>query len=603
MTSADIAPPAAARLPGLSAREQMVLTVMAGFALCLALCAPRVADIWTTGNFYDSDDAMRMVEVRDFLGGQGWYDLTQWRLDPPQGSFMHWSRVVDLPLALLLRCFQLFATGEVAERLARICFPLCLQATLLAGSAWLGRILFGDKGVAPVVALTVLSGFMLGQFVPGRVDHHSAQIILLVLMTASMASALCASRARMAAVSATCIAVSLSISIENLLFICAVFAAPPLLWIARGRLARPLLLWFAGGLAVAIPLCFALFNAPSRWSIASCDAFSASYVAIAFGAALLSAGLAAARRFEATIAGRLCAAGALGALIGAPLLAWSGHCLIDPFEGLDPAVRDIWLSNVGEARTALRHFALFPKSIQTILLPALLGLAGLAVAIAQSRHTARDRFIFLFALSAMGCLGTAFMIRAATSLAPLVLTGCAYFVVQLGDWLVVRKWQKSTATAVALCATLPLSQIGWAMAPALYPERADAGSGPKACLEASSFAPLARLPAGLALASIEAGAYILEHTPHSVVTASYHRNNHGNRLAIDAFSATPAAAQAIVAASGAQYIFVCGGNKELAIIAARAPESLAAALLKGEAPVWLRPVQAPETPYRVYAVK
>jgi len=44
-----------------------------------------------------TDDAMRLVEVRDLLGGQSWFDLTQYRLAPPEGVRMHWSRLIDLP--------------------------------------------------------------------------------------------------------------------------------------------------------------------------------------------------------------------------------------------------------------------------------------------------------------------------------------------------------------------------------------------------------------------------------------------------------------------------------------------------------------------------
>ena len=31
----------------------------------------------------DTDDNMRMAQVRALLGGQGWYDLRQYKLDPP----------------------------------------------------------------------------------------------------------------------------------------------------------------------------------------------------------------------------------------------------------------------------------------------------------------------------------------------------------------------------------------------------------------------------------------------------------------------------------------------------------------------------------------
>src|SRR5207237_198918 len=38
----------------------------------------------------DTDDAMRMVTVRDLLAGQNWLDHTQYRLNTPFGADIHW---------------------------------------------------------------------------------------------------------------------------------------------------------------------------------------------------------------------------------------------------------------------------------------------------------------------------------------------------------------------------------------------------------------------------------------------------------------------------------------------------------------------------------
>ncbi|MBW7946896.1 MAG: hypothetical protein H3C60_10760, partial [Sphingomonadaceae bacterium] len=45
----------------------------------------------------DTDDAQRLMQVRDWLGGQAWGDVDQHRMNPPAGADMHWSRLVDLP--------------------------------------------------------------------------------------------------------------------------------------------------------------------------------------------------------------------------------------------------------------------------------------------------------------------------------------------------------------------------------------------------------------------------------------------------------------------------------------------------------------------------
>ena len=55
----------------------------------------------------DTDDAMRLTEVRDFLAGQNWFDLVQHRLNTPYGGLIHWSRLIDLPEAVVVGLLRL----------------------------------------------------------------------------------------------------------------------------------------------------------------------------------------------------------------------------------------------------------------------------------------------------------------------------------------------------------------------------------------------------------------------------------------------------------------------------------------------------------------
>src|SRR5260370_3100474 len=54
---------------------------------------------------FDADDAMRLVQVREFLSGRGWFDLHETRLNPPAGYDTHWSRLVAAGLAGPLSVF------------------------------------------------------------------------------------------------------------------------------------------------------------------------------------------------------------------------------------------------------------------------------------------------------------------------------------------------------------------------------------------------------------------------------------------------------------------------------------------------------------------
>ena len=71
----------------------------------------------TAETLLDTDDATRLAQLRGWLGGQGWFDLHQARMQPPEGYDTHWSRLIDAGLAGLLFLFGLFTDGASAERL------------------------------------------------------------------------------------------------------------------------------------------------------------------------------------------------------------------------------------------------------------------------------------------------------------------------------------------------------------------------------------------------------------------------------------------------------------------------------------------------------
>jgi hypothetical protein len=85
---------------------------------CLLAGVQIMAQFWTltAETLPDTDDAMRLVQVRSFLSGQGWFDLHQARFDPPAGYDSHWSRLIDAGLAGLFIAFKTFVDPALAER-------------------------------------------------------------------------------------------------------------------------------------------------------------------------------------------------------------------------------------------------------------------------------------------------------------------------------------------------------------------------------------------------------------------------------------------------------------------------------------------------------
>ena len=114
------------------------------------------------------------------MAGQSWFDVSQYRVHPPEGVPMHWSRLVDIPLAAFIAFFSLLvSTPMEAERLAMVVVPLLTFACLFATLAALTVRVTGDRAMAVFATLMLaISMGVIMQFQPMRIDHHGWQIVL-----------------------------------------------------------------------------------------------------------------------------------------------------------------------------------------------------------------------------------------------------------------------------------------------------------------------------------------------------------------------------------------------------------------------------------------
>src|SRR3954468_2727780 len=243
------------------------------FALLLAaawllVVVQLVAQHWgeTAQTLLDTDDAMRLAQLRDWLGGQGWYDLNQYRV--ATGYESHWSRLIDAGLAGTLWVFGLFADGALAERLTRTVWPMLWLLPTMAATAAIAWRLAGREAalVALLLALVGLPAFH--QFRPGRIDHHNVQIALSML---ALAATVWSDRARWAALAAGAVTgLAMAVGLECLpcLLVCA--AAFALRYAIDRKFARA-----AGeyGLALAASSLagFLVIVGPNHWSRGVCD--------------------------------------------------------------------------------------------------------------------------------------------------------------------------------------------------------------------------------------------------------------------------------------------------------------------------------------------
>jgi hypothetical protein len=567
------------RRPGLA-----IALVWLAVSAVLALASPHLA----AGRFPDTDDVMRLVQVRDLLAGQGWFDLFQHRMSPPEGTLMHWSRLVDAPLAALVWLLALIMPMGDAEWTAAIAVPLLLLLMTMLAT---GRLAWRRLGPGPALiacASFALVALLPAQFQPLRIDHHGWQIMTVVIAAWAV---LRDHSPRGAIIAGLAMAAGLMVSLETV-FMAAAFALVLVWrWLADDD-ARRLLVRYLQALAGGLIVLFAATRGMVDLA-PHCDAIAPAhlglFVIVAAGTTALAG---AAPRSRLVILGAL---GAIG-LTGIALVGWAAPaCLAPPFAGLDPLVRELWYVRVTEG-LPLWHRPLAEA------LPALIQcLAALAIVLwnaVRGQHDLRGwwrEYGLLLAVAILGGLATYRSIAFAALLATIPLGWLA--------WRVVLLWRARAGLPLRLAAAagvyvlfLPAPLVS-ALAPLLAQPgavTAPAATGTVAnssCEMHANARLLDRLPAGTVFAPLDLGPGLLLDTRHAVVASSHHRAMTGMTHVIAGFTAEAEAARAIVTASGAHYVVTCADIGEMAVYRqAGGAQSLAARLSAGDAPDWLEAV-------------
>jgi hypothetical protein len=208
----------------------------------------------------DNDDVMRLVQVRDLLSGQSWFDLTQMRLGLEGGTLMHWSRLIDLPIASLILLFSAFMGPVMAEAAALFVWPLLTTLPVFYALALAGQVLGGAP--ARLIALVLAFLFVLGvnRFQPGSIDHHNVQLGLMALIATCL---IVPDRRVIAhAVAGFAAALAIAIGAETTPHIVVVALIVAVQWLGLGESVRPAASAFALALTATLTAAFFLTVPP-----------------------------------------------------------------------------------------------------------------------------------------------------------------------------------------------------------------------------------------------------------------------------------------------------------------------------------------------------
>lgn len=516
----------------------------------------------TKGN----DDIMRLVTVRDWLAGQGWFDSTQYRILPPEGMPLHWSRYIDAGIAAIILPLTLFVPMELAEQIAVTIWPTLIFILNLFVIAYGTRRLFGTWAACSAMLCMVfwpLTGDLHSG--AGNLDHHNVQMLMMSIVALAIVWPERAVRAGL--IGGVAAAFSITVGLESLPFVVCAGALVLINAILSGtQHGRQLLLSFCAALGASSIVFWLGQTVPSELFNPACDrlatptlalvgiAVVASVLPFMFGR-LLSKPL---LQISATVA-----LTAIGVLIAWPLLS---PCLGGPYGQLPQEVQDLISGKITEAKPILVYGVERPGATLVFFLPVIVAVCFGTVLWLKGRHAPQSDESNTAALGPLLVLILAGIAMTFVQMRTVIIAGSVVPIV--GGYIIsrflkayLRERQLTPALvglAVALSLISPSTIIGplW---PLLRTDNADSSDAGNDCRSYASLNTLNEVPPALVLTHINFGPALIWATHHFGLAAPYHRSPAAFTNGIVPFTFAEEEMESYVRNTGATHLLLCRG--------------------------------------------
>lgn len=538
----------------------------------------------------DTDDNMRISQVRALLAGQDWYDLRQYKLNPPVGFNMHWSRLVDLPIAGLILAAKPFVGGALAEKFAVAVAPLLPLGPALYALMLIARRLIAENAWIVAVPILAFAQVTLNMWAPLRIDHHGWQLCFLLWTVAGSADR---DRLRGGVTTGLATALSLVIGLEMIPYLALAGIMTVLAWV-RDDAAAPRLRGYGAALAGGCAIGYVLFTSYDN-SAFVCDVLSPVYLSTMLVAGGIGVLLSMVSLRSWPI--RLGAAAVAGLVMAVAFaLVWP-QCLGRP-ERISPELYQLWFQNIKEAKPMWSHGY---KIFVPVLAPAVVGTIGSLLALWSNRH--EERVMSWATTTALSLASTGLLFwqtRAGAAAQMLAVPGAAWLGWQAMRYTIAHRLMPVRVFGT-FSAFLVVTGLAASWAVQTVPgntqgkPRAQVGNANRKCPTMPALAPIARMPSSTILTFIDLGPRLITVTHHKAIAGPYHRNGDAILDVQHSFrSEDPQVAHDVMTHHGATLLLLCPGLSESTIYAAQAPKGFYKQLIAGKIPAWLQPVPLPK---------
>ena len=508
-----------------------------------------------------NDDILRLTVIRDLIAGQSWFDQAQYRLVPPEGAQLHWSRYIDAGIAALIIPLSWVLPMGMAEQIAVAVWPTLILVLTLLVIGYGTRRIFGDIAACFALACTVFWPLTADLHArPGNIDHHNVQFLTMVIVLFAIVWPDRVARAGI--IGGIAAAFSLAVGLENIIFI--VLAGAILLVRAayfRGDDISRLRAFAVSLLAFGILFWAGQASTIYRFAMI-CDQLGVPVLAMIGLACAASVLPFAVLRGNA---GPLLVLGVAAAITAAGLvLFWpmTRVCLAGPYGTLPDYIQDFISGAIIEARPGLVYARLRPSAAVLFFLPVASAVViGFWVYLADRRRgylgdTARTTLLIYLVFGAVGVGLVAYQMRMVNLAAtPVPMIAGAVMAYLLQGYLAERA--PLAAAKLFLAAYVLVAPILPGHLAASLFASTSSGSAAASCKGLEPMQALNAVPPAVILAHGNLGPVLIWGTHHAALAGPYHRSEAAMANSILPFRADDAEVESAIRATGAEKLLLC----------------------------------------------